>query len=1616
MDLTAADKHSLDDKDTDEVEHVVLEALENTMNDALEPNQLGAYLDPIFFNLAPTGPRIGDEELSLLLKEGLDMDELLDEDASKVDDDDGKVVILDPREYQYELYQQAVKENTIAVLHTGGGKTLIAVMLIKYMVLQEQHERMTRVKTKITFFLVNIVNLVFQQSSVISANSDCRVSHYCGDMNVDTWSEKKWKKEYEDSDVCVMTAQIFLDCLRHGFISLDKVNLIIFDECHHATKKHAYNVIMREFYDECPKEDRPKIFGMTASPMHTKSGVLYSATQLENNLCSKIYTATKIDQLNSVLNPAKEMLVDYKRAPLYPDTELTCKVRQFLGYNERYSFTYRRTMQILQDLGPWCCDRMWRTLLLELERKVDIAAGDLHDEHLLEDDKRLKECIDFIEQQPQRKPNSKDVSCFSPKVMRLLFILAARSKVVSETNSCSIVFVETRHTALALKLAINALDELSAYRCDILTGHGSNNDGDITMRFTEQNRVIDKFRRGELNLLIATSVAEEGLDIQPCNLVIRFDFMTTTISYIQSRGRARQKNSRFIVLIEEKNLQQKGMMHEFHVKEDQMIKFCRALPKDRNVALRFANEYDEGIITDDRPFDPTEDDGELYMEDAYVVPSTGAKATKQSSVPLLYRYCSCLPADAFSKLQPSFEIKSVLNGGYECIVKLPSNAAVRQVTSKHASSKLQAKNLAALDCVRQLHIKKALTDNLLPVNYRREILGNMEAVLDENGIVVGSRRRRARYEKRVPRLWRRPRWYEDDAAKMDGAKPVNDGELLRHGDDTMPRVASEADHDRFADYSHAYNQTGIHSALPAAAAAADKPDAIDSQMDAEHQHEHKRNRRQKEEEIPLEDKEGPFQLWMSLLYTDKSSIHDVSLRTMCILTWRPFPNLSPQQLFDKTSSFKAHVKPLNASNDEEPAPMTISKEDLLLLQEYNVLMASVIVNRVFTCSLGDMPYFLIPLSRDFDRSNLTNGAHLDPNALYQQQIDWAEVRRALQKELVPVDWRARDAFDDVILIDYADQGRRYYVQQVRHDLTPASPVDKSSAIREVDHDSVAAYYEEKFKVEVTDWEQPLIKVVKINKVMSYLTSKQMNEAMVRKTTASFILPQFCHSYFVSATTFQTWMLIPSIMTRLDSVLLALDARKRYDLDVQDLLIMEAYTTPSASMEMDYERLETLGDSFLKFVATIRLFINFPLSNEGELHCMRIRVICNRSLYRAAKRLKLYRYVTSQAFNRRHWRPHGFVAANDTDEFHDQVHRHMLSDKCLADIVEASLGAAYLSGGLEAGLRCAIAMQIPFDLMESWRDFWPTYKKTRESVPPRAETRALRSVNIVAVQEISKYKFDHPLLVVEALTHASLPNSTAPCYQRLEFLGDAILDFLVVRYLFERYPGAPPGILTDLKDACVNNHILSYVCLHIKMHHHIIHYSSVLIKAIETIDHQIKQVEASGNAGHEFWLDFNMPKVLSDVIESMLGAVFVDSQFRLEPVQELFNHWLVPILDEHVRPDTLQVHPVNKMINTFQQLGCEGYMLRNVSTATSEKDMDNTQQCVVFLHGKPFASGCSDNFKAARREAADKALKRLKDDPDVMLAVCDCGTIREQQLAKQRERSALDYDQDSDEGF
>ena len=66
------------------------------------------------------------------------------------------------------------------------------------------------------------------------------MDRFCGEMGCDLWTKEKWKNIFAENMVVVCTAEILYQCLMHSFISMDEINLLIFDEAHHTKKNHAY--------------------------------------------------------------------------------------------------------------------------------------------------------------------------------------------------------------------------------------------------------------------------------------------------------------------------------------------------------------------------------------------------------------------------------------------------------------------------------------------------------------------------------------------------------------------------------------------------------------------------------------------------------------------------------------------------------------------------------------------------------------------------------------------------------------------------------------------------------------------------------------------------------------------------------------------------------------------------------------------------------------------------------------------------------------------------------------------------------------------------------------------------------------------------------------------------------------------------------------------------------------------------------------------------------------------------------------------------------------------------------------------------------------------------------
>lgn len=437
-------------------------------------------------------------------------------------------IISDPREYQMELFEIAKQRNTIAVLDTGSGKTLIACLLIRYMVDQELESRQLGHHRRVSFFLVDCVTLVFQQAAVLNCNIDAKIGKYCGDMGVDLWKKERWDDILDDEQVIVMTADVLYNCLTHSFIKMKDINLLCFDEAHHAKKRHVYARIIKDFYISEPVEGRPKIFGMTASPVDASVDVVHAALELEHLLHSKITTTSDLMLLQSSVSRPKEEIATYSKLRAPFQTELYNKLHRKYSKVDAFEKIFAFANRCTSELGPWCADQVWKFTLSEqeyrkLERKEERNMSRETNQDGLELIERDIELIceaRHVVSEHVFAPPDPETEDLSSKVVLLYRFL--NHVYANETADKCIIFVNRRYTARVLGVLLGVIG--SPYmKLGTLIGTRAGGAGDENVTFRQQMVTVSQFRRGKLNCLIATSVAEEGLDIPDCSLIIRYE-------------------------------------------------------------------------------------------------------------------------------------------------------------------------------------------------------------------------------------------------------------------------------------------------------------------------------------------------------------------------------------------------------------------------------------------------------------------------------------------------------------------------------------------------------------------------------------------------------------------------------------------------------------------------------------------------------------------------------------------------------------------------------------------------------------------------------------------------------------------------------------------------------------------------------------------------------------------------------------------------------------------------------------------------------------------------------------------------------------------------------------
>ena len=216
-------------------------------------------------------------------------------------------------------------------------------------------------RKKVAFFVVDRVALCFQQFAVLEANIDQPIARLCGDVNFDPNSAEYWEQLFQEHRVVVCTAEILHQCLRRAFITMSRINLVIFDEAHHCKKEHPYARIVKDFYIHTPRDDRPRLFGMSASPADTKENIEDAAAQLENLLHCKIATASDLLILQRYnLGQPKEKILEFTKGPKPYLTELATGIESRFANVKAFTKLKATTSEIAAELGecaPTICGR-----------------------------------------------------------------------------------------------------------------------------------------------------------------------------------------------------------------------------------------------------------------------------------------------------------------------------------------------------------------------------------------------------------------------------------------------------------------------------------------------------------------------------------------------------------------------------------------------------------------------------------------------------------------------------------------------------------------------------------------------------------------------------------------------------------------------------------------------------------------------------------------------------------------------------------------------------------------------------------------------------------------------------------------------------------------------------------------------------------------------------------------------------------------------------------------------------------------------------------------------------------------------------------------------------------
>jgi len=470
--------------------------------------------------------------------------------------------VLEDRLYQERIAETAVGHNTLVVLPTGLGKTAIALRVIAEYLLREP--------TRSILFLAPTRPLVVQHARSVAS------SLFAPEPLALTGAipPERRAQLLRPPQVVVATPQVVANDLADGGFPLSTFSLIVFDEAHRAVGDYPYVGIGRA------NRDGPgaRVLAMTASP----GGSLARIREVWNHLGIERFEY-RTDRSPDVLPYIHGIGVETVEVPVPPEVrDLAIRLRAAV----------QRPIDTLRELGLLSGNDANRRILLEvgavlhrgieggrargetapnLWKAVTAQATAMKALHALEliESQGVDSLREFLARQrpaPGRRItpaqraflSDPDVVEVERRLAQLTVEHPKLAKVVAlvteelrgKPNARVIVFAQYRATVDRLVEELERARD-PAVRPARFVGQATHGE-DVGLSQKEQVALLDGFRAGRVNCLVATSVAEEGLDIPATDLVIFYEPIPDVIRTIQRRGRTgRARTGRVLVLVAE---------------------------------------------------------------------------------------------------------------------------------------------------------------------------------------------------------------------------------------------------------------------------------------------------------------------------------------------------------------------------------------------------------------------------------------------------------------------------------------------------------------------------------------------------------------------------------------------------------------------------------------------------------------------------------------------------------------------------------------------------------------------------------------------------------------------------------------------------------------------------------------------------------------------------------------------------------------------------------------------------------------------------------------------------------------------------------------------------------